>query len=103
MAQTRDFSHILIGDGVGPSITIGDTTVRFREKQALAAVVQLIDETTTTNALTRSKDYLRLSVLAEDAEALESVFDRITAEGLSEVVEWVAQAYTGFPTETSAA
>jgi hypothetical protein len=104
MAQTRDFSHILVDDGVdGPSITIGDSTVRFKSKQPLGAVIMLIDESVVGNALTRSQDYLRASVLPEDTGALESAFNKITAEGLGEIVEWLAQAYTGFPTANSPA
>lgn len=102
MALSRDFSHILLDDSIeGPSITIGDTTIRFKSKQPLGAVLLLIDESTNNNALARSQDYLRSSAMPDSVEALNEVFGRITAEGLGEIVEWLAQAYTGFPTETS--
>lgn len=99
----RDFTSIIIDNSIGPSVTIGDATINFKAGQPLTAVLRLLDEAHEGNALIRSQDYLRAAVHADSAETLEAVFPKITAVGLSELVEWVAQEYSGFPTENSPA
>jgi hypothetical protein len=95
----RDFTkHIIDPKDVGPVGDFGKWQVEFKSKQPLTAVIALFDDT--TNALDRERNYLREAAIdtEENRSNLEQVLGNIEASGLDEIVKWLTEEYTTFPT-----
>lgn len=90
----RTMNHLLITEEGGPELTIGDRTIKFKKKAPVAALQSLLGE---ENNVAGMIGYIK-NCLAKDQEgAIEFLVNDIDLEGLSEVLNWLNEAYTSFP------
>ena len=90
----RNLTHILIGSGKGPELTIGETVLSFKAKAPVKALAALVSN---DNKVDGMKQYILLALKKGQEEAFEAVLDDIDIEGLGEILEALGEGYTSFP------
>lgn len=90
----RTLDHLLIGDGAGPEITVGDITLRFKKAAPVSALAALIAD---ENRIAGMEAYLRKTLLPGQDDALTYLLDNVDIAGLSEILDALGEGFTSFP------
>lgn len=94
----RNLDHIRINPvEAGPELTLGDITLTFKKKAPLKALVALVDS---PNQILGMTEYIRLTLVKGQEEALETLLEEIDVEGLGEILNVLSEAYTSFPDQS---
>jgi hypothetical protein len=92
----RNLDHILIGDEVGPELTIGKYKLTFKAKGSVKAIAHLIGDENRVEAM---QEYVRGCLVDDPAvqAAFEELLGKIDMDGLGAIIGVLGEAYTSFP------
>lgn len=93
----RTLDHILIGDGAGPEITVGDTVLRFKKAAPVSALAALLSD---ENRVAGMEKYLSKTLLPGQEEALQQVLDTVDINGLAQILDALGEGFTSFPAQS---
>lgn len=95
----RNMSHLLISsiEEGGPEIDFGERGVLvFKPRVPSTAMLELVSN---ENKIDGLRNYIRIALTPESRPVFDEVLDDIPMEGLNEIVEFLSEATTSFPTK----
>jgi hypothetical protein len=93
----RNLDHIAIGAVAGPEITVGDVVLTFKAKAPVSALAKLVG---TDNRIEGMIEYIKLTLVPGQDEALEALLGNVDIEGLAEILNVLGEGYTSFPDQS---
>lgn len=99
----RDLTHILLPvpdedhPSTGPRLQLGEDFLQFKPTAPISALAALIRE---GNQLQAMKDYVILTLEDTSVPTFLKYENRITIEGLGEIISTLGEGYTGFPDQS---
>lgn len=90
----RTLDHVLIGNGAGPEITVGDIVLRFKTSAPVSALAALIAD---ENRISGMEKYLSKTLLPGQEGSLQQILDTVDIAGLSEILDALGEGFTSFP------
>lgn len=95
----RNMESILISsmDEEGPEIDFGERgKLTFKPRIPVTAMLELIGN---PNKIQGLQNYIRASLRPESREVFDGLLDDIPVEGLNQIIEFLTEAVTSFPSK----